>query len=629
MPFGLSEPTTIRGRILRVDLSTRSWSVEEPEEQFYRTYLGGSGFTAYYLLREAARQTDPLGPGNPLIFSNGPLTGLSVPGAGRHGVGAKSPLTGGFGDAQAGGYWGYELKRAGFDAIVITGASERPVYLWVHDGQVEFRDAEHLWGALGGPCLAQIHRELGDDRARVSYIGPAGENMVRYACIGHDLRAFAGRTGLGAVMGSKKLKAIAVRGSSPIQPQNPERVKELTRKIAQQRISTGFAKSLNQYGTACLLPGLSNSGGCPTRNFRLGHFDGVEAIGGPAMDAAIVGGKEGCYACPIKCKRVSKPEGPYPVGNEYGGPEYETLGSLGSCCGIDDIYIINKANQMCTDYGLDTISTGVTIAFAMECFEQGLLTLEDTGGLALEFGNGAALLELIPKIAARDGIGGLLAEGSMRAAAIIGRGAEEYAVHVHGQELAMHEPRLKHGLGLGYAISPTGADHCHNIHDTKYGAPSSIASLRPFGILKPPQLWDIGPEKVRLTALVANWEHVLNSSVMCRFVPWDPAEISELFACSTGWDTSLYELAKAGERVATMARVFNLREGLDPNDDMLPKRVMEPFASGPLQGMPLAEEDVKRAVRYYYEAMGWSADGSPTEYKLYDLNVSWLVPMLG
>lgn len=621
--------TGIRGRILRVNMGDGSWRIEERDEQFYRTYVGGSGFTAYYLLSETQAGIDPLGPDNPLIFSAGPLTGLAVPGAGRHGIGAKSPLTGGIGDSQAGGYWGYELKRAGFDAIVITGVSDRPVYLWVHDGEAEFRDASALWGTLGGDCVQRIRAELGNDKVRVAYIGPGGENLVKYACIGHDLRAFAGRGGLGAVMGSKRLKAVAVSGSGRIGAHNPGRIKEMVKAIAQNRLSSGFAKSLNTYGTACLLPALSNAGGFPSFNFRLGHLDDVGPITGPAMDQAIVGGIEGCYACPIKCKRVSKPEGPYPVGKEYGAPEYETLGALGSCCGISDPFVINRANQLCTDYGIDTISTGVTIAFAMECFERGLITLADTDGLELRFGNGGALLDTIARIALRQGFGAVLAEGSRRAAESIGGGAADYAVHVRGQELPMHEPRLKVGLGVGYAVSPTGADHCHNIHDTKYNSPASVASWRPFGVLNPPQLWDLGPEKIRLTALIINWEHLINCSVLCRFVPWEPTEVVELMQCSTGWDTSTYELAKAGERFATMARVYNIREGLGAEHDALPKRVMEPFASGPLKGVQLDPEEVKRAIGYYYEAMGWAADGTPTLYKLHDLNVAWLAPMLG
>ena len=615
------------GKILRVDLSNMKISIEEPDEKFYRTYFGGSGFTGYYLLRETTPGVDPLGPGNKLVFSAGPLTGVPFPGAGRHSIGAKSPLTNAFGDSQAGGHWGAELKRAGFDAIVVDGSSESPVYLVVQDGKAEIRDASGLWGHTGKQCIDEIHEELGTNKARISYIGPGGENLVRYACIGHDLRAYAGRCGLGAVMGSKRLKAIAVMGSQDIPVADADRLRELNRWLAKNRIPN--TKGMQEYGTTGLLPMLSDIGGCPTRNFREGSFDGVATITGKAMNATILKKGERCFVCPIACKRIVEAEGRYPLSPDYGGPEYETLGALGSCCGVSDLVIVSRANQLCADYSLDTISTGVTIAFAMECFEEGIFTKEDTGGLELTFGNGDAMLEVIELIAHRKGFGDLLAEGSMRAAQKIGRGAEKFAMHVKGQELPMHEPRLKHALGVGYAVSPTGADHCHAFHDTGFTAEQGIADWKALGVLEPIELRDLGPDKIRLASYVTNWRHFMNSAVVCSFVPWSIVNYVDLVTAITGWNTSGFELMKLGERVCTMARVFNIREGFTSKDDVVPERMFEAFTSGPLEDVSIDKDEFKKAIKYYYESMGWNEDGIPNTFKLHELCIPWAKDCLG
>jgi aldehyde:ferredoxin oxidoreductase len=609
------------GKILRVDLSSRQISIEEPDEKFYRRYFGGSGFTAYFLLKETEPGIDPFDPGNKLVFAAGPLTGIPFPGAGRHSIGAKSPLTNAFGDGQAGGYWGAELKKAGFDAIVVNGASESPVYLVVQDGKAEIRDGAELWGLTGKQCIEEIHKRLGTDKARIAYIGPGGENLVRYACIGHDLRAYAGRCGLGAVMGSKRLKAIAVMGSQNVQVHDWDRIRNINRWLAKERLPG--TKGMKEFGTAGLLPMLSDIGGFPTRNFQEGSFDGVQTLTGKAMNETILKGIERCFSCPISCKRVVEAEGPYPVSSEYGGPEYETLGSLGSCCGVSDLVIVSRANQLCADYSLDTISTGVTIAFAMECFERSIITKKDTGGLELAFGNGDAMLKLIEQIAHRKGFGDLLAEGAMRAAKKIGKGAEEFAMHVKGQEIPMHEPRLKHVLGVGYAVSPTGADHCHSMHDTGFTTEQGIADWKALGVLEPVELRDLGPDKVRLATYITNWRHFQNSAVVCTFVPWGIVDYVDLVTAATGWNTSAFELIKQGERVCTMARVFNIREGLTSKDDVVPGRVLEAFTSGPLEGVSIDKDEFQQAIKYYYEAMGWDENGVPTTYKLHELGIAW------
>ena len=452
------------GRILRVDLSSGKLATEEPPENFYRQYFGGEGFVAYFLLREIPKGADPLGPENKLIFAAGPLTGAPVGGCGRHSVGGKSPLTGGFGEAEAGGYWGAELKMAGLDAIIVEGRAQKPVYLFVHDGQAEIRDARHLWGLKVLECQKAIREELGDASVKVAQIGPGGENLVRFACVVNDLDAFAGRSGLGAVMGSKNLKAIACRGHQRPSLTDPEAVGVLARWIRDNGPLNG--KAIRDMGTAQIINLLNRSGGLPTRNFQEGCFEGYEKINGQAMRDTILVKRRGCFACPIQCKREVKVGEPYHVDPGYGGPEYETIAALGSNCGIDDLKAIAKAHELTAAYGIDSISCGAAIGFAMECLERGLLTDKDTRGLDLRFGNSAAMLQMIEQIARRQGLGEVLAEGVARAARKIGTASEELAPHIKGQELPMHEPRWKQGMGIGFMISPTGADHCHNIHDS-------------------------------------------------------------------------------------------------------------------------------------------------------------------
>jgi len=333
-----------------------------------------------------------------------------------------------------------------------------------------------------------------------------------------------------------------------------------------------------------------------------------------------------CFACPLNCK--GRPEVDY-VAPEYADPEYETAAALGSCCGVEDPKAVLKGHELCNRYSLDSISTGVTIAFAMECFEEGLLTEEDTGGIQLTFGNGAAMVKMVEMIGERDGIGDLLAEGTMRAAKKLGGDAWKYAVQVKGQEVPMHEPRLKRALGVGYAVSPTGADHCHNVHDTGLTSEEGIASLKPLGILEPMPVEDLGSTKVRTLIYGVNLRVLDNCAVMCMFPPWSPMEKAEIFTAVTGWDTTLWELAKVGERAINMARAFNLREGFTTQDDWLPDRMFHPQTSGPLAETAVDPKQLRMAKRAYYRMMGWSEDtGIPTVGKLEELNIPWVASEL-
>ncbi len=617
-------PTGYTGKILRVDLSDRNIITEEPDDKFYRRYFGGTALIGYYLLKELEPGIDPLGPDNKLIFSSGVITGIPTAGSGRNGVGAKSPLTGGWGDAQAGGFWGAELKRAGWDAIIVEGKAAKPVYLWISDDKVEIRDASHLWGKATAEVQKQIQDELGDKRIRVSQIGPAGEKLVRLAAIANDINRYYGRCGLGAVMGSKMLKAIAVRGRKALPLADPEKIKEIAKWLSGilERMKTFTA-----YGTSEIMAAQNTMGLLPTRNFQEGQFDGFDDITGQTMAETILIDRDNCYACPINCKRVVKVGPPYNVNPMYGGPEYETIASLGSLCGINDLKAIAQGNQTCNALGLDTIGVGTTIAFAMECYENGLLTKEDTGGLELKFGNAEAMMKMVEMIGRREGLGDLLAEGAKRAAEKIGRGAAQYAMHIKGQELPMHDPRGKVGLGIGYATSPTGADHMHNIHDTMFVAPNAL--MRNLGIQEGLPATELSPAKVRLFDYLVNWTHFVNSALLCAFLPYDPSQVNDLVQGATGWDTSVWELMKVGERALALTRIFNAREGFTAKDDYLPERLYKGVGSGPLKGKGIDKAAMQEAIQTYYKMAGWDPERAvPTPEKLQELDLGWAVEEL-
>ncbi|MFO7172166.1 MAG: aldehyde ferredoxin oxidoreductase C-terminal domain-containing protein, partial [Bacillota bacterium] len=502
-------PKGYHNRIAHVDLTTGRVEYEAPGDAFFRTYLGGKALVAYYLAREVPPGADPLGPENCLVFAPGVITGAAVSGQGRNAVGALSPLTGGFGCAEGGGYVGAEVKRAGIDAIVVKGRAETPVYLWVHDGQVEIRDARHLWGLTTGDAEDAIRAELGSERVRTALIGPAGENRVRFACVVQDRSHFAGRTGMGAVMGAKNLKGIAalapVGAGGRMEVADPTGVAAIQKWMGQ---NLNLVKGLHDLGTAGGILSLNGSGGLPVRNFRAGSWDRAEEYSGERMRDTILVKRDTCAACAVRCKRVVELETPYRVDRRYGGPEYESLSALGNLCGVSDLYALAKANELTAAYGLDSISTGAVIAFAMEAAERGLLGPDRAGGLDLSWGNAETMLALVEAIAFRRGLGDLLAEGVARAARELGPEAEAFALHVKGQEIPMHEPRVKHALGVGYAVSPTGADHMHNMHDTAYATRSrSWEHAQTWGSFGLQEVHGFAEEKMRLFYYHVNFRH--------------------------------------------------------------------------------------------------------------------------
>jgi len=631
MPFGYT------GKILHVNLTSGKIVVEEPPESFYRTYMGGSALAMSYLLRMMPAGVDPLGPDNVLVISVGVLTGAPVSGLSRVMVNAKSPLTGAIGDSEGGGFWPAEFKFAGFDALVITGKAPKPVYLWVHDGEFDLRDASHLWGEVTGEAEAMIRKELGDDRIRVLQIGPAGEKLSRIACILNERTHACGRTGMGAVMGSKNLKAVAVRGHARPEMYDRDKVREIARS-GREAFENGALADLGVHGTSGGIDNLQDIGGLPTRNWSSGVFEGWKKIWGRTMTETILKERDTCYACVIRCKRVVELEDPYEVDPLYGGPEYETISAMGSYCGIDDLPAIAKANELCAKYGLDTIGCGATVAFAMDCYENGILTKQDTGGLDLRFGNAGAMVNLVEMICERKGLGDLLAEGSYRAAQKIGRGAENLVVHCKGQDFHAHVPQAKRSMALIYAVNPFGADHQSSDHDPSYeptAGEKSLSRLSELGLIHPVDKHDFSAEKVRY-ALTTEYVHsVLDCLGTCQFV-WGPSfqlydmnQLVEAVQAITGWRTSLYELMMVGERRLAMMRVFNAREGITSADEVLPYKMLNvPLKGGATDGMAISEEAFLAARKLYYQMAGCDEEGVPTAGKLAALGLDWVAELL-
>lgn len=627
MPYGYN------GKILHVDLTTGTLTVEEPPETFYRKYLGGQGIGMYYILKEMPAGADPLGPENVLAITLSVVTGAPVSGQSRVMANAKSPLTGAIGDAQAGGFWPAEAKAAGFDAFIIKGKAEKPVYLWVHDGEAELHDATHLWGQITGDAEAAIREELGDPRIEVMQVGPAGEKLVRYAAIMNMSNRASGRTGMGAVMGSKNLKAIAVRGRNRPAIADQKALTEIARWGA-RNFPESDIYGMGLHGTAEVLAYQQGAGGLPTRNWSSGVFEGYESIDGLTMSNTILKERDTCYACVVRCKRVVEVTGgPYQVEPHYGGPEYETLATFGSYCGISNLAAVSRANQLCNMYGIDTITTGATIAWAMDCFERGIISTEDTGGVELRFGNAEAMVRMTEMIAGREGFGDLLAEGMAQAAGKLGPEAEALVTAVKGNPLPAHMPQVKRSLALIYAANPYGADHESHEHDPSYnGYPDRMAEL---GLLNPQPDGVLNAEKVRFAVYTQQLYSLLNTVGVCQFV-YGPAwhlyssgQLVDMVRAVTGWNVSLWELMKAGERSLNMMRAFNAREGFTSAEDKLPPKLFQPLTGGPSDGVAVTEEEMAAALSSYYAMCGWDAEGRPTRAKLEELGLGWVADELG
>lgn len=629
------------GKVLHVDLSNGSLTVEQPEESFYRQYWGGSAMGLYYLLKNTPPKADPLGPENALSFFVSAPTGASISGQSRATATAKSPISGLVGDSQTGGFWPAELKFAGFDGIVITGKAPKPVYLWIKDGVAELRSAAALWGKelTTGEAEKLIREEVGEPKAEVIQIGAAGERGVRFACVMNMSNRAFGRTGLGLVMASKNLKAIAVRGTHKPEVADKAAIAELNRSGTRGIPDNGDVKGLQDYGTASVVSFQNSLGTLPTYNYNSGYFEKADDISGEKMADTILKENDTCFACTVRCKRVVETEFKgQKVDPFYGGPEYETISTFGSYCGISDLQAISLAHQICSEWGVDTIACGATIAFAMELFESEVISVHDTGGIALRYGDADAMLKTLNQIVRREGFGAVLAEGSERAAKIIGRGAEDYLITVKGTELPAHMPQVKRSLSLIYAVNPFGADHQSSEHDPMYtpvkeGEESLyLTRLAKLGLTSPQRGKVMNAEKVKFAFETQKNYSFLDTAALCQFV-WGPAwtlygpdEEVAMMKAVTGWDVTLEEIQRVGERRINMLRAFNAREGATRDQDTLPKKVLtQPLKGGRSDGLFVPKDELDAALDTYYELAGWDkTTGNPTKEKLAELGLEWI-----
>jgi aldehyde:ferredoxin oxidoreductase len=587
-------------------------------EDFAKAYVGGTGFGIKTLMDNQEPGIDPYDPGNPLIYAVGAVTGTMVPCAGsKFGVFAKSPASNLLGEAYSTGRWGAELRHAGYDIVVIKGKAPKPSYLWIDDQSVQVMDATHLWGTTTWETEDMIRADLGDQLIRISSIGPGGEKLVRSACLMNDKFRAAGRTGLGAIAGSKNLKAVAVRGTQDVAVAEPDQILDLCRDLYEQAKGPATSK-YRGLGTAANILTMNAQAALPTRNYQSATFEGAETVSGEYLNEHYVTKIAGCTNCPCRCEHIAQvPEGPFK--GAIARVEYEPTMAFGPYCGVDRLDATIKAIEYCNLYGVDAIGTGIIVGFGMECYEKGLISKEDTGGLELEFGNAEAMVEMTKKISLREDIGDLLAEGVQRAAAKIGGGSEHFAMHIKGVEVTGYEIRGLKTCALGYAVSRRGADH------QRHGS---------YG-------WDLGGKVDRFSAdkergkLVMGDEDtycVFDSMILCKFTRriWDFDLIAKTYSIVTGIPMTGQEILQAGERMSNLARLYNIREGLTRKDDTLPPRVMkDPIPDGVAKGSFVSQEELDILLDGYYEARGWTKQGVPKKAKIKALGLNEYANIIG
>jgi aldehyde:ferredoxin oxidoreductase len=587
------------GKILWIDLTSKKSKETKLDFGMARKFMGGRGLAAKILFNQLPPKVDPLSPENPLIFATGVLTGCPAPGANRTVIVTKSPQTGIFLDTYAGGHLGPEIKFAGYDVMVIEGKAKKPTYIQILDENVSFKDATHLWGKDCWETETMIKKEIGDNEARVAVIGPAGENLVKFACVSTDYFHQFGRGGAGAVMGAKNLKGVVVRGTKSLHIAHPEKLVQFLLDKIEWKFTKGpnaeMVKDRIKYGTPLTMDFTQTIGVLPTRNFQSGQFDEYNEIDGYAFREKAVVADKSCYSCNTSCTKFSVvKEGVY-KGLSLVGPEYETNAMLGSNVGNSKLDLIIKANEICDRLGIDTISAGNVIGFAMECYEKGILTKKECDGLELNFGNMEAAFKLMHKIAYRESIGDILAEGLNQAAKKINKGSEKFAMQVKGLEYPAYEPRGSPAFALLYAITDRGA--CH-----RRGWPVIIESRK----YKPGTV----EGRAQLVKELYDNRTLLHCIGVCD-MPYnvagiDQGDIAQLLSAVTGWDITVEELSLLAERVASLIRAFNVREGIRRADDTLAWRTMhEPLPSGPNKGQFISEEILNVMLDQYYQLRGW------------------------
>jgi len=596
------------GRILHVDLSTGKSETGPLKEELAKKYIGGIGLGMRLLLDNSKPGTDPLSPENPLVLTTGPLSGTMAPTAGN-GIAfvSKSPLTNGVGEAKSHGYFGADLKRAGYDAVIFKGRSEKPVYVWIDDDSIQLMDAKHLWGKSPMETEETVREELGDWYIRVAAIGQAGEKLSRVAAIINDTTRAAGRTGMGTVMGSKNMKAIAVRGTKDIGVAKADEFLEFA-KVLHERMKGPAAAKYRTLGTPLNVLVHNSLGALPTRNFTNATFEGAEKVSGEYLNERFVAKIEGCSSCAMRCEHVAVvPEGPYK--GTTARVEYEPLWSLGPNCGVDHLDAVIKAMDLCNVYGLDSLSAGNIVGFAMDCYEHGILSKEDTGGLDLSFGNAEAVVEMVKRIGTREGLGDILAEGVKRAAEKIGKGAEKYANHIKGLEMTGYDIRGLKTAAIGYAVSFRGADH--NRHGA-YGLDLG-GKVNRFKVEK---------GRGKMVIDIEDLYTVIDSLIVCKFsrgTYFDGfKDLARLYTLVTGIEMTPEELRVTGERINNLGRLVNIREGFTRKDDHLPAKVMStPIPDDTVsKGSYITQEELDFMLDDYYEARGWTREGFPTLEKL-------------
>jgi aldehyde:ferredoxin oxidoreductase len=627
-----------QGKILHVDLTNRKIEVEEKDDTFYRTYLGGRGIGYHYLIKEVLPGIDPFSPENLLVFATGVMTGSPIAASCRFTAAGKSPLTGTAAESEAAGFFGPELKMAGFDAILFRGRAEQPVYLWITEGKAEIKDASHLASQGAREVEDTIRQEMGSKRIRVAQTGLAGMNLVRFANITNNLGHFNGRDGFGALMGSKNLRAVAALGTEKIDFFDTEFLRKTAQDYAKTFKDNPQGKTLFVYGTTIFCEILSEAGALPINNFRRTKLDDSKPVSGDTYNELLLKERKGCYSCPIRCKRgIALEDSKYGVDSRYGGPEYETIAALGTNLNILDLKAVAKANEICNRYCMDTISAGLVIAFACECFEKGVITKADTDGLELRFGDPDLVIQLLEMIARREGFGDLLAEGVTRLAHRWKVSDQPYHLAVKGMELPMHDPRVKVGVGISYAACPYGPDHMNAPHDTLFFDEkfNSFQSVKPLGIYKPMHPTQITNEKVRAYALLDNLWKMMDALGLCvfGFAPRGVMSLDLMIQCLnavTGWNTNLFELMKAAERSTMIARAFNSLEGFTIKDDQLPRRLFDPKPDGPRAGEKIfTEEEFQKGIEMLYDVIGCDPEtGRPSRGKLIELGLEWVEELL-
>jgi len=591
------------GKILRVDLTSESIQTEPLDDNIVQRFLGGRGYGVKMLYDENPPGVDPFAPENRMIFFTSPFLGTNIPCSVKPCLVTKSPLSQTILMSLSGGFFGSELKFTGYDGIVIVGKAKHPVYLQIHNEDVQIKDASFVWGKDVAETEAMLKEAFGDKKARVAAIGPAGEKLVRFASLINEQHAF-GRGGHGAVMGSKKLKAIVVRGTKPVSLFDESGFDALVREL-RERFTSEKAKAFGKYGTSGVVRLVEERGIFPTRNYQSGTFEGRPKIDGEAREKYLKKHVT-CYRCPVGCSGITvATEGPY-AGIESRAPEYETLWSFGGQCGNDNLSAIIAAEDLCDRYGLDTISTGNSIGFAMECFERGIITKDDTDGLELRFGNHQAMVEMVRKIGNRDGFGDVLAEGVYRASRKIGKNSEKFAIYVKKAECSGYDPRGAVGQGLSYATCSRGADHQKGlVRREVFGKPPPIDRFAIEG--KAEEVKEVQDEMGFLDAL----------GICCFLTRRDlagPADFAKLIKCITGIDFTEQDVWTLGDRIFNLERLFNLREGLSRKDDTLPQRFLtEPFREGPSAGHTVP---IEQLLDNYYQVRGWDVNGSPTKETL-------------